>query len=104
MGIIKILMVLGNTRRGGTQAFIMNLLRDIDKTKFQIDFAVNLDSEGGWGNEMRALGSNLFIVPRFNVINWMSYEKFWDKFLSEYPYDIVHGHTTNSAGIYLNPL
>lgn len=94
-------MVLGNTRRGGTQAFIMNLLRDIDKTKFQIDFAVNLDSEGGWGNEMRALGSNLFIVPRFNVINWMSYEKFWDKFLSEYPYDIVHGHTTNSAGIYL---
>lgn len=101
MGKIKILMVLGNTRRGGTQAFIMNLLRDIDKTKFQIDFAVNLDFEGGWGPEMRTLGSKIFIMPRFNVKNWKSFERSWDKFLTEHSYDIVHGHTTNSAGIYL---
>ncbi len=94
-------MVLGNTRRGGTQAFIMNLLRDINKAKFQIDFAINLDFEGGWGPEMRELGSNIFIMSRFNVKNWKSFECAWDKFLTEHPYDIVHGHTTNSAGIYL---
>lgn len=89
MGKIKILMVLGNTRRGGTQAFIMNLLRDIDKRKFQIDFAINLDFEGGWGPEIRNLGSKIYILPRFNVKNWISFERAWDNFLAEHSYDIV---------------
>lgn len=95
-------MVLGNTRRGGTQAFIMNVLRNIDRKKFQIDFAVNLDFEGGWGPEMRSLGSNIYIMPVFKVYNWLSFAKAWKKFFGEHHYDIIHGHTTNSAGIYLN--
>lgn len=94
-------MVLGNTRRGGTQAFIMNVLRNIDLTRFQIDFAINVDFEGGWGPEMRSLGSNLFILPVFKVYNFMSFIRFWNIFFKEHQYDIVHGHTTNSAGIYL---
>lgn len=99
---IKILMVLGNTRRGGTQAFIMNVLRNIDRERFQIDFALNLDFVGGWGPDMRALGSNIYILPVFKVYNWISFKRTWNKFLDEHHYDIVHGHTTNSAGIYLN--
>ena len=42
---IRVLMVLGNTRRGGTQAFIMNILRNIDRDRFQIDLAINNDFE-----------------------------------------------------------
>lgn len=99
---IKILMVLGNTRRGGTQAFIMNVLRNINREQFQIDFAINNDVAGGWGEEMRSLECNIYILPVFKVYNWLSYTKEWDDFLSEHHYDIVHGHTTNSAGIYLN--
>ena len=95
-------MVLGNTRRGGTQAFIMNVLRNINREKFQIDFALNLDFEGGWGPEMRSLGSNVYIMPVFKVYNWMSFAKAWKAFFEEHHYDIIHGHTTNSAGIYLN--
>ena len=98
---IKILMVLGNTRRGGTQAFIMNVLRNIDRVRFQIDFALNLDFEGGWGPEMKSLGSNIFIMPVFKVYNWITFAKTWESFLSEHHYDIIHGHTTNSAGVYL---
>ena len=98
---IKILMVLGNTRRGGTQAFIMNILRNIDRERFQIDFAINNDFEGGWGPDMRALGSEIYIFPVFKVYNWLSFQKWWESFLKENPYDIVHGHSTNSAGIYL---
>lgn len=95
-------MVLGNTRRGGTQAFIMNVLRNIDREKFQIDFAVNLDFDGGWGPEMRSLGSNIYIMPVFKVYNWLSFAQAWKAFFKEHHYDIIHGHTTNSAGIYLN--
>lgn len=99
---IKILMVLGNTRRGGTQAFIMNVLRNINLSRFQIDFAINMDFDGGWGPEIRSLGSKIYIMPVFKVYNWISYVKAWKLFLRENHYDIIHGHTTNSAGIYLN--
>ena len=94
-------MVLGNTRRGGTQAFIMNVLRNIDRDKYQIDFAINNDFEGGWGPDMRALGSEMFIMPVFKVYNWVTFQKWWNSHLTIHQYDIVHGHSTNSAGIYL---
>lgn len=101
MGKIKVLMVLGNTRRGGTQAFIMNVLRNIDFNKFQVDFAINNDFEGGWGPEMRALGCNIYIMPVFKVYNLFGFKRAWNDFLKGHHYDIIHGHTTNSAGIYL---
>lgn len=80
----------------------MNVLRNIDRERFQIDFALNLDFEGGWGPDMRSLGSNIYILPVFKVYNWISFKQTWNRFLDEHHYDIVHGHTTNSAGIYLN--
>jgi len=101
MNKIKVLMVLGNTRRGGTQAFIMNVLRNIDRERFQIDFAINHNFEGGWGPDIRALGCEIFVMPVFKVYNWFSFRKAWNGFLSGHHYDIVHGHSTNSAGIYL---
>lgn len=101
MNKIRVLMVLGNTRRGGTQAFIMNVLRNIDHDKFQIDFAINNDFEGGWGPDIRALGSKIYIFPVFKVYNWLSFQKWWKSFLKSHQYAIVHGHSTNSAGIYL---
>ena len=99
MDKIKVLMVLGNTRRGGTQAFIMNVLRNINRERFQIDFAINNDFEGGWGPDMRALGSEIFIMPVFKVYNWLSFQRWWNEFLSTHQYYIVHGHSTNSAGV-----
>lgn len=101
MGKIKILMVLGNTRRGGTQAFIMNVLRNVDRKQFQIDFAINNDFEGGWGPDIRAMGSCIYTMPVFKVYNWIPFKAAWVRFLEEHKYDIVHGHSTNSAGIYL---
>ena len=98
---IRILMVLGNTRRGGTQAFILNNLQLLDKSKFQIDFAINDDFEGGWGPYLRSLGCQIHIVPYFNIFNWRKFENAWDNLLKHHHYDIVHGHSTNSAFIYL---
>ena len=97
----KILMVLGNTGRGGTQAFIMNVLNKIDLNQFQIDFVVNTDPVSGWGTKIRELGCKVYFMPKFKVYNIISYYFFWKKFLGVHKYDIVHGHTTNTAGIYL---
>lgn len=97
----SVLMVLGNTGRGGAQTFAMNLLRMIDKEKYQIDFAVNEIRKNGYTQEMYKLGSKIYEIPFFKGYNWGTYVKTWDRLLSEHHYDIVHGHVSSSASIYL---
>lgn len=99
---IKVLMVLGSTEMGGAQTFILNLLRNIDFDRFEVDIAVNTDvEEGGVGDEMRQLGCNIYFWPYFKVYNYVRFVRFWRDFLSKHHYDIIHGHSTNSAAVYL---
>ena len=99
---IKILMVLGNTRMGGVQALILNILRNIDLNKFHIDFAINFYAESnGIEDECRKYGCKFYILPYFKIYNYMSYKRNWTKFLKQHNYDIVYAHSTNSASIFL---
>ena len=98
---IRILMVLGNTGRGGAQTYAMNVLRNIDRDRFHIDFAVNYVYENGYTDEIQDSGSKIFTIPKFKGVNYFEYVKSFDKLLKEGHYDIVHGHVSSSASIYL---
>lgn len=99
---IKILMVMGNTGLGGTQAFVLNLLHGLDLNRYQVDFVVNNEvNNGGIGDELRSMGCNIYILPYFKVYNYFSFVRKWEAFLKSHEYDIVHGHSTNSAALYL---
>lgn len=99
--MIKVLMVLDSLGRGGSQAYVMNILRNIDRNQFQVDFVESHLLNGGYDEEVKELGSKVWTLPRFKVYNILSYYKSWRNFLSTGEYDIVHGHTSNSAGVYL---
>ena len=74
----------------------------MDLTRFQVDFAVDRGDDGtGIGKRLKELGCNIYFLPYFKVYNYFRYVKAWRKFLSEHHYDIVHGHSSNSAAIYL---
>lgn len=95
-------MVFGNTGLGGTQVFILNIMRNIDISQFQIDIAINSSAEkDSIDEELRSYGCNIFYWPYFNVINYFQFVRFWRKFFKEHHYDIVHAHSTNSAPLYL---
>lgn len=98
---IKILMVLGNTGRGGAQAYAMNVLRNIDLDEFQIDFAVYESKPDGYDSEITKYGSIIHYVPRFIVINYFECLSRWEKLFSVYHYDIVEAHATNAASFFL---
>lgn len=102
MNRIKILMVLGNTGMGGTQAFILNVLHQIDLNQFQIDLAVNQEKRDGISDEVRKLGCTIYVLPYFKVLNYFTYSKAWKYFLINHHYDIIHAHSTNSASVYLS--
>lgn len=98
---IKILMVLGNAGRGGAQAYVMNILRNIDLTRFEIDFLVNRRTKDGYEAEIEALGSRIYVTPAFKGINLFSYIAHINEILQQGKYDIVHGHASSSAALYL---
>lgn len=98
---INVLMVLGNTGRGGAQTFAMNVLRMIDRDKFQVDFAVNEIMTNGYEQEIYSLGGKIHVIPYFRGYNWAAYVKTWNELLTKNHYDIVHGHVSSSASIYL---
>ena len=64
---IRILMVLNNPGRGGAQTYAMNVLRSIDRTKFQIDFVFSVDKENSYKDEILLLGSKIYFIPEFLV-------------------------------------
>ncbi len=95
-------MVIGSVNMGGAQAFLLNLLRNMDFNRYQVDFVVNFEERAGSiGDELRAMGCNIYTQPYFKVYNYWSFVKAWRRFLKENHYDIVHGHSTNSASVYL---
>lgn len=98
---IRILMVLGNTGRGGSQAFVMNVIRNIDLNRFIVDVAVSESKKDGYDDELKSFGCSIIYYPRFVVVNSIYFEKRWFEILREGKYDIVHGHASSSAAIYL---
>lgn len=101
MGKIRLLMVLDSTGRGGSQSFVMNVIRNIDKEKYQIDVTITRNKRGGFDKEMEALGCNIYNLEHFHVINYRRFVNCWKTFLSEHQYDIIHGHVSSTASIYL---
>lgn len=93
---------MGSTSMGGAQMFVLNLLKNLNLSRYKIDFAVNFEErKGGIGDELKDLGCNIYYLPYFKVYNYLSFVKAWRRFLQLHHYDIVHGHSTNSASIYL---
>lgn len=100
---IKILHVVGRMDRGGTEALLMNLLRTIDRTKFQYDFVEQTEDVCDYDAEILSLGCKIYRCPRISVTNLAQYRAWWRKFYQEHPeYRIIHGHSRGSGPIYLS--
>lgn len=99
---IRILHVIGIMDRGGAEAMIMNLYRNIDRTKVQFDFVENEGEEAAFDAEIRSLGGRIYRCPRYRGKNHFAYTKWWNQFFREHSYPIVHGHIGSTAAIYLS--
>lgn len=100
---LRILHVVGTTNRGGSETLIMNIYRNIDRTKIQFDFMAHDTRPGDFDEEIRSLGGNIYYVPRYKVKNHFSYVNEWRHFFQSHTeHRIVHGHMRSTASIYLN--
>lgn len=100
---VRVLHVLANTNLGGAESRIMDIYRNIDRTKVQFDFMVHSPEKGFFEDEINALGGHVYRVIRFRMINHPVYKHAWKKFFRAHrgEFKAVQGHITSSAAIYL---
>ncbi|MDC3411847.1 glycosyltransferase family 1 protein [Terrihalobacillus insolitus] len=88
--------------RGGAETMIMNLYRNIDRSKIQFDFIVHTEDKCAFDDEIYKLGGRIFRVPTYKGTNHLPYLKNWEHFFKKHPeYKIIHGHVRSTASIYL---
>ncbi len=100
--MIRILHVIHGMNCGGTENFIMNIYRNIDRTKIQFDFLVHTNKRCFFDDEIERMGGCIYRVPYYNILNIFLYKNSLRRLFSEHQeWVAVHGHLGSCACIYL---
>lgn len=95
---IRILQISYGMDRGGAETLIMNIYRNIDRTKVQFDFLLHNPERTAYEDEIESLGGRIYHIPRFLGWNKFSYDRSLRSFLTAHPeYTIIHDHLMDSA-------
>ena len=99
---IRVLQMIASLYSGGSQAMLMNIYRNIDRTKVQFDFIVEHPEYDYYLSEIESLGGKVYTLPAFKGSNLKEVKDAWNKFFIEHPeYKILHSHSRSHASIYL---
>ncbi len=94
---INILHVVAGMNRGGAETFLMNILRDIDRDKFNFIFLCYGDQPFDYEQEILSLGAKLVRIPDVKAAGvWLHIRDIRRVIRSE-AIDIVHAHTYYNA-------
>lgn len=98
--MLRVLHYVGKMDRGGMEALIMNIYRNIDREKYQFDFAVHGTRNGDYEEEIHQLGGSFHQFPHMRK-DPAAYRKAWRNFWQAHKDEYVafHMHTNSLANI-----
>lgn len=97
---VRILHVVGAMNRGGVETWLMHVLRSVDRTRIHMDFCVHSKNSAAFDEEIRAMGSQVFISPNYR--NPVLYATQLRDILRQHgPYDVIHSHVHHYSGVVL---
>jgi len=97
---IRILHVVVNMNRGGAETLIMNIYRQIDRSRVQFDFLTC--QQGIFDAEIASMGAKIHRVPYVTEGGPVKYKKALEQFFRAHPeYAIVHSHMDKMSGFVL---
>ena len=99
--MLRVLQVIGKMDRAGAETILMNIYRNVDRSKVQFDFMVFSDEKGDYDDEIEELGGHIYHMPAFKGYNYFMLCGKFEKFFKRHPYKIVHGHIGSLAPAYL---
>lgn len=60
----RLLCIVSNMDTGGAETFLMKMYRQLDRTRYQMDFVVSGDKRGYYEDEIERLGGRVFRITR----------------------------------------
>lgn len=95
---IRILHEVTSMNTGGVETLLMNIYRNIDRSKIQFDFMMHREEgKSFYENEIKELGGRIYSGIPFNPFKHKKYIKSLEDFFKEHPYyKILHAHNAFS--------
>lgn len=90
---IRILQIIGAMNRGGAETFLMNVLREIDSSKFELLFLCYGDKTFDYEDEIYALGGKIIRTPDVKEVGVVDHIIRIRRIILENDIDILHAHT-----------
>jgi glycosyltransferase involved in cell wall biosynthesis len=98
---LRILHVVHEMDWGGTETWLMHVLRHIDRDRFCTNFLVHTDLPGVYDEEIRSLGAEIVLCTTPSSRLW-TYARSFKQILRERgPYDVIHSHVHHYSGYVL---
>lgn len=97
---LRILHIAFTMHARGTETWLMNVLRRIDKKRFQLDFLTIEGEKGVYDPEIQALGGRLYSCPHPSN-KGVFLRGIREIFQKEGPFDIIHAHPYTLSGLVL---
>lgn len=96
----RILHVVSALKKNGTETFLINILRNIDREKFKFDFLIFNEDKDGYYPEVKSLGCEVYFLPprRAGLVN---YHRQLDHFFKDKSkeYDVIHIHDMSLSSV-----
>lgn len=100
--MIRVLHVVDHMGLGGIQSFIMNVYRNIDRSKIQFDFLLHKKDGNRFLPEIQCLGGVVYFVPARNKGVFHNKVALNSFFKTHPEYKVVHQHESSLS--YIEPL
>lgn len=97
--MIRVLCIVSAMNAGGAETFLMKLYRRMDKTRYQMDFCVNVETEGLYDSEIRSAGGRIYRIPSKSE-NLAAFSKQFYQIVKSNRYTNVLRVTSNAMGFY----
>ncbi|MGV3488740.1 MAG: glycosyltransferase family 1 protein [Tuberibacillus sp.] len=94
----RVLHVVSAMNRGGTETLLMNVYRQIDRSKIQFDFVSHRNEVCHYDEEIESLGGNVIRIPSLGESGPVTYIKNIKSVLAQHSYIAVHSHTDFQSG------
>lgn len=90
----RVLQVGLTANRGGVESFVMNIYRNIDRSKIQFDFLVDHDKELPYEDEIKQLGGKVY-HEYYNMKEETAGKSLKDFFQNHSEFEVVHVNLNN---------
>jgi glycosyltransferase involved in cell wall biosynthesis len=95
---MRILHIVGGLDRGGAETWLVEVMRRVNRDRYQFDFVVHSEGPFDYESDVRALGAKILLCqPHTNPVKYAG--KFLRMLREHGPYDCVHSHVHHFGGL-----